>query len=190
MKTIPRVRERSVKKFPSVTGTDDTSICLGQNGALRSRGDRELQISKAKIPDFERYEKMSLWDHFCSILRLFDQTPYFRVKRFLQTVFGIDLEGSYFVQRNRNIAAAAPLSGLVPNSKSGIWAILKNGRGIFFENPKPICTDRSSWIYFSRLLVQRSTIPTCKGSAFTRCNIELESGEILTTACWHSLYTI
>ena len=60
-------------------------------------------------------------DHpFWLFLRLFDQTPYFRVKRFLQTVFGNVLVGSYFVQRNRNIAAAAPLSGLVPNSKSGI----------------------------------------------------------------------
>ena len=104
-------------------------------------------------PEFERYEQMSLWDHFWSILRLFDQTPYFRVKRFLQTVFGNVLVGSYFVQRNRNIAAAAPLSGLVPNSKSGIRAILKNGLQIFFENPKPICTGRASWIYFSRLVV-------------------------------------
>ena len=90
---------------------------------------------------------------FWLFLRLFDQTPYFRVKRFLQTVFGNVLVGSYFVQRNRNIAAAAPLSGLVPNSKSGIRAILKNGLGIFFENPKPICTGRASWIYFSRLVV-------------------------------------
>ena len=108
---------------------------------------------KKKIPDFERCGKMSLWDHFWSILPLFDQTPYFRVKRFLQTVFGNVLVGSYFVQRNRNIAAAAPLSGLVPNSKSGIRAILKNGLQIFFENPKPICTGRASWIYFSRLVV-------------------------------------
>ena len=69
---------------------------------------------------------------FLVFLRLFDQTPYFRVKRFLQTVFGNVLVGSYFVQRNRNIAAAAPLSGLVPNSKSGIRAILKNGIRIFF----------------------------------------------------------
>ncbi len=66
----------------------------------------------------------------------------------------------------------------------------KWSRIFFFENPKPICTDRSSWIYFSRLLVRRSTIPTCKGSAFARCNKELESGEILTTACCHSLYNM
>ncbi len=98
-------------------------------------------------------------------------------------VFGNDLVGSDFVQRDRNIAAAAPLSGLVPNLKSGIRAMLKNGLGFFFENPKPICTDRSSWINFSRLLVRRSAIPTSKGSAFARCNKELESGEILTTAC-------
>ena len=116
---------------------------------------------------------------FWLFLRLFDQTPYFRVKRFLQTVFGNVLVGSYFVQRNRNIAAAAPLSGLVPNSKSGIRAILKNGLQIFFENPKPICTDRSSWIYFSRLQVRRSPIPTSQGSAFAHCNKELEPGEIL-----------
>ena len=83
---------------------------------------------------------------FLAFLRLFDQTPYFRVKRFLQTVFGNDLAGSYFVQRNRNIAAAAPLSRLVPNSKSGIRAMLKNGLRFFFENPKPICTGRASWI--------------------------------------------
>ena len=107
---------------------------------------------KKNIPDFERYEKMSLWDHFWSILPLFDQTPNFYVKRFLQTVFSNDPEGSYFVQRNRNIAAAASLLGLVPNSKSGIRAILKNGLQIFFENPKPICTGRASWIYFSRLV--------------------------------------
>ena len=64
MKKIPRVREGSVKKFPFVTVTDDTSICLGQNGALRSRGDGELQISKAKVRGFCSYEKMSLWDLF------------------------------------------------------------------------------------------------------------------------------
>ena len=131
---------------------------------------------------------MSLWDHFWSILRLFDQTPYFRVKRFLQTVFGNVLVGSYFVQRNRNIAAAAPLSGLVPNSKSGIWAHLKNGRGIFFENPKPICTDRSSWIYFSRLQVRRSPMPTSKGLAFAHCNKELEPAEVLDSSYWHPVY--
>ncbi len=116
---------------------------------------------------------------FWLFLRLFDQTQNFRVKRFLQTVFGNGLVGSYFVERDRNIAAAAPLSGLVPYTKSGIRAMLKNGLRIFFENPKSICTDRSSWIYFSRLLVRRSTIPTCKGSAFARCNKELEPGEIL-----------
>jgi len=90
------------------------------NGVLRSCGDGELHISKVKNTDFERYQKMSLWDRFWSILRLFDQTPIFCVKRFLQTVFGNDQMGSYFVQRKINIAAAAPLSGLVPNSKSGI----------------------------------------------------------------------
>ncbi len=111
---------------------------------------------------------------FLAFLRLFDQTPYFRVKRFLQTVFGNDLAGSYFVQRNRNIAAAAPLSRLVPNSKSGIRALLKNGRRIFFENPKPRCRERTSWIYFSYLQALRSTIPTCKRSAIARCNKELE----------------
>ena len=57
MKKIPKVRERWVKKFPSVTVAGDTSICLCLNGALRSRGDRELHISKAKIPDFEQNEK-------------------------------------------------------------------------------------------------------------------------------------
>ena len=129
-----------MKKFPCVTMVGGTSICLRQNGALRSCGDGELQIPKVKNTDFERFPKMSLWDRFWSIWRLFDQTPYFRVKRFLQTVFGNVLVGSYFVQRNRNIAAAAPLSGLVPNSKSGIRAILKNGVGLFFENPKPIFT--------------------------------------------------
>ncbi len=90
---------------------------------------------------------------FGLFFRLFDQTPYFRVKRFLQTVFDNVLVGSYFVQRDRNNAAAAPLSGLVPKSKSGIRAMLKNGRRIFFENPKPICAERSNWIYFPRLLV-------------------------------------
>ena len=148
MKKIPRVREGSVKKFPLVTVTDDTSICLGQNGALRSRGDGELQISKAKGWRFCSYEKMSLWDHFWTILPLFDQTPNFCVKRFLQTVFGNVLLGSYFVQRNRIIAAAAPLSGLVPNSKSGIRAILKNGLRIFFENPKPRCTEEPAGFIF------------------------------------------
>ena len=69
------------------------------------------------------YAVMRLVSPFWVFLPLFDQTPYFRVKRFLQTVFGNVLAGSYFVQRNRNIAAAAPLSGLVPNSKSGIRAI-------------------------------------------------------------------
>ena len=58
MKKIPKVRERWVKKFPSVTVTGDTSICLSLNGALRSRGDKELQISKAKIPENTRFEKM------------------------------------------------------------------------------------------------------------------------------------
>ncbi len=57
MKKIPRVRERWVKKFPSVTVTGDTSTCLSLNGALRSRGDKELQISKAKIPENTRFEK-------------------------------------------------------------------------------------------------------------------------------------
>ena len=137
-----------------------------ENEALWSRGDKELQISKVKNSDFERYEKMSLWDRFWWILRLFDQTPHFRVKRFLQTVFGNDLVGSYFVQRNRNIAAAAPLSGLVPNSKSGIRAILKNDIRFFFENLKPRCTERASWVYFSHMLALRPATPTCKGSVF------------------------
>ena len=150
MKKIPRVRESFVKKFPFLTMVGGTSLCMCQNGALRSRGDGELQISKAKARGFCSFEHGS---SILPIFRLFDQTPYFRVKRFLQTVFGNVLVGSYFVQRNRNIAAAAPLSGLVPNSKSGIRAILKNGLQIFFENPKPICTGRASWIYFSRLVV-------------------------------------
>ncbi len=139
MKKIPRVRESCVKKFPFLTMVGGTSLCMCQNGALRSRGDGELQISKVKNPGFCSYGKMSLWDHFWSILPFFDQTPNFCVKRFLQTVFGNVLVGSYFVQRNRNIAAAAPLSGLVPNSKSGIRAILKNGLRFFFENTKPKC---------------------------------------------------
>ncbi len=113
----------------------------------------ESYRSRKKCCRFCTFGKMSLWDHFWSILPLFDQTPNFCVKRFLQTVFGNVLVGSYFVQRNRNIAAAASLSGLVPNSKSAIRAILKNGLQIFFENPKPICTGRASWIYFSRLVV-------------------------------------
>ena len=98
---------------------------------------QELQISKSKIPDFERYEKNAKNRLFSVIFRLFDQTPYFRVKRFLQTIFGNDLEGSYFVQRNRNIAPVAPLSGLVPNSKSGIRAILKNVLDVFSRTPNP-----------------------------------------------------
>ncbi len=130
----------------------------------------------------EKHEKTSFF-------RLFDQTPYFRVKRFLQTVFGNVLVGSYFVQRDRNIAAAATLSGLVPNSKSGIRAILKNGLRNFCENPKPICTERASWIYFSRLLALRSAMPSWKGSAFARCNKELEPNQFLMhltdTGCLH-----
>ena len=120
--------------------------------------------------------------------RLFDQTPYVRVKRFLQTVFGNILMGSYLVQRNRNIAAATPLSGLVPNSKSGIRALLKNGRRIFFENPKPRCRERTSWIYFSYLQALRSTIPICKRSAIARCNKELEPATFSESSYWHSLY--
>jgi len=57
MKKIPRVREGSVKKFPSVTVTGGTSICLRQNGALWTLGDKELQTSKVKNTDFERYGK-------------------------------------------------------------------------------------------------------------------------------------
>ncbi len=57
MKKIPKVREGRVKKFPFVTVTGDTSICLSLNGALRSRGDKELQISKAKIPENTRFEQ-------------------------------------------------------------------------------------------------------------------------------------
>ena len=150
MKKIPRVRESFVKKFPFLTMVGGTSLCMCQNGALRSRGDGELQLLKANAIGICSY---GTGYRILPIFRLFDQTPYFRVKRFLQTVFGNVLVGSYFVQRNRNIAAAAPLSGLVPNSKSGIRAILKNGLQIFFENPKPICTGRASWIYFSRLVV-------------------------------------
>ncbi len=57
MKKFSKVRERWVKKFPSATVTGNTSICLSLNGALRSRGDRELQISKVKIPENTRFEQ-------------------------------------------------------------------------------------------------------------------------------------
>ncbi len=89
---------------------------------------------KANVKGFCSYENGF---NILPIFRLFDQTPYVCVKRFLQTVFSNDLMGCYFVQRNRNIAAAAPLSGLVPNSKSGIRAILKMVSECFSRTPNP-----------------------------------------------------
>ena len=55
MKQNPRVRESCVKRFPSGTVTGYTRTCLGLNGTLRSRGDRELHISKEKKSDFENF---------------------------------------------------------------------------------------------------------------------------------------
>ena len=80
----------------------------------------EMESYRSRTKKVTHSAVLTMESPFGVFLRLFDQTPYFRVKRFLQTVFGNVLVGSYFVQRNRNIAAAAPLSGLVPNSKSGI----------------------------------------------------------------------
>ncbi len=109
------------------------SYYLGFNKIRQSRWHGELQILKANVKGFCSYENGF---NILPIFRLFDQTPYFCVKRFLQTVFSNDLMGCYFVQRNRNIAAAAPLSRLVPNSKSGVRAMLKNGLRFFFWEPQ------------------------------------------------------
>ncbi len=173
MKKIPRVRESCVKKFPCVTKVGGTGLCMCQNGALRSRGDGELQILKAKAAGFCSYENGC---RILPIFRLFDQTPYFRVKRFLQTVFGNVLVGSYFVQRNRNIAAAATSGSELEKwypSDSEKWS------PNFFREPQ---THMYRSIQLDLFFTFASTTVNhthCKGSAFARCNKELEPGEIL-----------
>ncbi len=69
--------------------------------------------------------------------RLFDKTSYFCAKRFLQTVFGNDVVGSYFVQRHRNIAAAAPLSGWFRSRKVWSERFPKMITEFFLRTPNP-----------------------------------------------------